>query len=82
MSRDEFIVFDTFKTVSMIKFVMSLMVMIIGKFGLPGWCSSAWMTKKKMKGCGCFTFILILMGLFAASQMKNSKDIMIKYNKP
>ena len=80
MLRDEFILYDTFRNVCTVTFVMSIIVLAIGKAGLK----SAKMqysrfTKRMMKCCYIFTAVLVLLGLFCAYQMGPVVDIMHKY---
>lgn len=83
MLRDEFILYDTFRNVSMVTFVMSIIVLAIGKAGLKSSRKQySRFTKRMMKCCYIFTAVLVLLGLFCAYQMRPVLDIMHKYKPP
>lgn len=83
MLRDEFVLYDTFRNVSMVAFIMSIIVLAIGKGGLKSARKQySRHTKRMMKCCYVFTAVLVLLGLFCAYQMGPAVDVMQKYKPP
>ena len=67
MHRDEFTLYDTIKTVNMLKLIMCVMIGFMGKKALcaAAW-QKAWSTKKSMRRCYKFTAILFVLGFVVA----------------
>lgn len=81
VSQDEFEVYDTIKTLTMISFFIFGKILAIGKCGKwMVWKNKSKATSKLAKK-SCFGFVLvILMSIWAAKEGKHIKEIVKKHH--
>ena len=85
ITRDEFDLYDTFKTISLIGFFMSMVLMCTAMKGrMGGFYSPRWSgvnnTKRQMRKFGCKIVALLVLCYAAHHYMESIKPIMDKYH--
>jgi len=80
MSRDEFVLYDTFKSMAMVKFLGSLMVLALGKIGIKSIRrEKANVTKRIISGTFWLLIALIITTCIYMRLMKPMMKVMEKY---
>lgn len=80
MTRDTYILYDTFKNISMLTFLICLMTLILGCKGkCAAWMQNSWMSKKSMRCCGIFTILISILGVLLVFQSKEIKRVLMRH---
>jgi len=80
MNRDTYILYDTFKNISMLTFLICFMTLILGCKGkCAAWMQNSWMSKKSMRCCGIFTILISILGVLLVFQSKEIKRVMKRH---
>jgi hypothetical protein len=82
MIRDEFILFDTFKNINLLTFLICLGALVLGCKGkCASWMKNSWMSRKSFKCQGIFTIILIILNIALVFQAHEVKKVLMRNSK-
>jgi uncharacterized BrkB/YihY/UPF0761 family membrane protein len=80
ITRDEFTLYDTFINLSFLSFLMSILVLGIGKCGKKAiWWKRSMVIRRNRRKSGFMVLVLIILCFVASSIMDDIKPIMSKY---